>query len=193
MVFVFVGRLVLCLLLSLLLALLSLLRAWCRVLHLRLWWEVRTVRLRVVFFSVALVPEDSVSVFSDSLAFPDDNDPDLKSRSESQGTFRQVVNVISSFLFFFSPESCLHNLKPADPASWFCGFGDDIQRDPKVFLFCFNWIRSIMAKVEDRVLTLARGRKKGVSVLPSWGDFYCLSDLLDLHRLLLSMSNFPIF
>ena len=47
--------------------------------------------------SVAPVPEDSVSISSDPLAFPDGDDPDLKTRSESQGAFKQVVTLISGF------------------------------------------------------------------------------------------------
>ena len=38
--------------------------------------------------SVAPVPEDSVGIFSHPLTFPDGDNPDLKSRSESQGAFK---------------------------------------------------------------------------------------------------------
>ena len=61
-------------------------------------------------------------------------------------------------------------------------FGDDKQRDPKVYLLCFDRIRPIKDEVEDHVLTSARGRKNAVSVLPSWGDICRISDLLDLHK-----------
>ena len=50
-------------------------------------------------FSVAPVPEDSVGV-SDPLAFPDSDDPTLKSCSQSQGAFKQVVHFIYLFIFF---------------------------------------------------------------------------------------------
>ena len=73
-------------------------------------------------------------------------------------------------------------MKPADPASWFCGFGIDKQHDPKVYLSCFDRIHSIMAEVEDRVLASAHGRKKAICVLPSWGDIYRISYLPDFHK-----------
>ena len=69
-----------------------------------------------------------------------------------------------------------------DPASWFRGFGDDKQSDPKVFLACFDRICSVMSEVEDCLLTLARGRKKAVHILPSWGNIYKLCDYPDLHK-----------
>ena len=54
-------------------------------------------------------------MFSDLLAFPDCDDPTLKSSSQSQGAFKQVVHLI--FFFFFFPKSCPRDLKPDDPAS----------------------------------------------------------------------------
>ena len=122
--------------------------------------------------------EDSVGVFADPLVFPDGDESEVKTRSESQGVFRQVVSLISTLL----PESRPRDVKPGDPASWFCGFGDSKRRDPKVFLACFDRIRSIMSEVEDRLLTSARGRKKAVNILPSWGDIYKLCDYPDLHK-----------
>ena len=100
------------------------------------------------------VSEDSVGVFVDPLAFTDGNESEVKTRSESQGVFRQVVSLI----FALFPESRPRDVKPVDSASWFRGFGDNKQRDPKVFLACFDRIRSIMSEVEDRMLTLAHGR-----------------------------------
>ena len=51
-----------------------------------------------------------------------------------------------------------------------------------VFLACFDRILSIMSEVEDRMLTSARGRKKAVNVLPSWGNIYKMCDFPDLHK-----------
>ena len=102
----------------------------------------------------------------------------MKSHSESQGVFRQVVCLISTLF----PESCPRDVKPVDPASWFRGFGDSKQRNPKVFLACFDRIHSIMSEVEDHLLTSARGGKKVVNILQSWGDIYKLCDYSDLHK-----------
>ena len=56
-------------------------------------------------FSVAPVPEDSVGVFSDPLTFPGSDDITLKSSSQSQGAFKQIVYFISVFF----PKSCPRN------------------------------------------------------------------------------------
>ena len=61
-------------------------------------------------------------------------------------------------------------VKPSDPASWFRGFGDEKQHDPKVFLSCYDRICSIMADVKERSTIAAQGRKKAVNDLPSWGE-----------------------
>ena len=92
--------------------------------------------------------------------------------------FRQVVSLFSSLF----PESRPQDVKPVDPVSWFRGFGDSEQCDPKVFLACFDHIRSIMSEVEDCLFTSAHGRKKAVNILPSWGDIYKLCNYPDLHK-----------
>ena len=112
------------------------------------------------------------------MAFPDGDESEAKTPSESQGVFKQVVSIISALF----PESRPRDVKPVDPASWFRGLGDGKQRDPKVFLVCFDLIRCIMSEVEDRLLTSARGRKKAVNILPSWGDIYKLCYYPDLHK-----------
>ena len=53
----------------------------------------------------------------------------VKTRSESQGVFRQVVSLISALF----PESRPCDVKPMDSASWFQGFGDNKQHDPSLF------------------------------------------------------------
>ena len=95
--------------------------------------------------SAISVPEGSVGLFADPLAFAEGDDTAAGSRSEPHGAFKQVVALITGLL----PEMRPSVLKPSDPASWFCGFGDEKQRDPKVFLSCFDRIRSIMNDVEE--------------------------------------------
>ena len=73
-------------------------------------------------------------------------------------------------------------VKPSDPASWFRGFGDEKQRDPKVFLSCFDRIRSIMTDVEERSMVATQVRKKAVNVLPSLGEIYRTSDFLTFAK-----------
>ena len=74
------------------------------------------------------------------------------------------------------PEARPSVLKTSDPASWFRGFGDEKQRDPKVFLSCFDRIRSIMTDVEERSMVASQGCKKAISVLLSWSEIYRMSD-----------------
>ena len=74
------------------------------------------------------------------------------------------------------PETRPSVLKPSDPASWFRGFSNEKQCDPKVFLSCFDRIHSIMTDVEERSMVASQGCKKVISVLPSWGEIYRMSD-----------------
>ena len=116
--------------------------------------------------------EGSVGVFADPLAFAEGDDATPGSRTEPHSTFKQVVALITGLFLDARPSI----VKPSDPASWFRGFGDEKQRDPNVFLSCFDRIRSIMANVEERSTIAAQGRKKAVNVLPSWGEIYRMSD-----------------
>ena len=118
------------------------------------------------------VLEGSVGVFADPLAFAEGDDATPGSRTEPHSVFKQVVALITGLF----PDAHPSIVKPSDPASWFCGFGDEKQRDPKVFLSCFDRIRSIMADVEERSMIAAQGRKKAINVLLSWGEIYRLSD-----------------
>ena len=89
-------------------------------------------------------PEGSVGVFADPLAFAEGDDTTTGSRNEPLRAFKQVVALITG-LFSEARSSVV---KPSNLVSWFCGFGDGKQRDPKMFLSCFDMIRSIMADVE---------------------------------------------
>ena len=111
-------------------------------------------------------PEGSVGVFANPLAFAEGDDTAAGSRSEPHGVFKQVVALITGLL----PEARLSVLKPSDPASWFRGFGDEKQHDPKVFLSCFDRICSIMTDVEEQSTVAFQGCKKAISGLPSWGE-----------------------
>ena len=55
--------------------------------------------------------EDAVGAFSDPLTFNDGEDSEIKTHSESQGVYRQVVSMITAFF----PESRAHDTKPVDP------------------------------------------------------------------------------
>ena len=70
-----------------------------------------------------------VGVFADPLAFAEGDDTAVGSRNEPHRAFKQVVALITGLF----PEARLSVVKPSDPASWFRGFGDEKQRDPKVF------------------------------------------------------------
>ena len=101
-------------------------------------------------------PEGSVGVFADPLAFAEGDDSTPGSRNEPHSAFQQVVALISGLF----PDAHPSMVKPSDPASWFRGFGDEKQRDPKVFLSCFDRIRSIMADVEERSTIAAKGVRR---------------------------------
>ena len=112
-------------------------------------------------------PEGLVVVFADPLAFAEGDDTTSGFHNEPHSAFKQVVALITGLFLDARPSV----VKPSDPASWFRSFGDEKQRDPKVFLSCFDRIRSIMADVEERSTVAAQGRKKAFSVLPSWARF----------------------
>ena len=117
-------------------------------------------------------PEGSVGVFADPLAFAEGDDTAAGSRSEPHRAFKQVVALITGLI----PEARPSVLKLFNPASWFRGFGDEKQRDPKVFLSCFDRIRSVMTDVEERSTVAFQVCRKAISVLPSWGEIYRMSD-----------------
>ena len=92
-------------------------------------------------------PEGLVGVSADPLAFAKGDDTTSGSRNEPHSVFKQVVALITGLFLDARPSV----VKPSNPASWFRGFGDEKQRDPKVFLSCFDRIRSIMADAEERI------------------------------------------
>ena len=99
--------------------------------------------------------------------------------SSSHRVFKQVVSLITGFFPAAKPK----DVKPADSASWFEGFGDVKRCDPRFFLFfLFNKLRSIKVEVDSKVQKSAHNRKKAIGVLPSWGDVYHVSDLPEFHK-----------
>ena len=99
--------------------------------------------------------------------------------SSSHRVFKQVVSLITGFFPAAKPK----DVKPADLASWFEGFGDVKRCDPRFFLFfLFNKLRSIKVEVDSKVQKSAHNRKKAIGVLPSWGDVYHVSDLPEFHK-----------
>ena len=118
------------------------------------------------------------------MAFAEGDDMAAGSHNEPHRAFKQVVALITGLF----PEARPSVVKPSDPASWFRKFGNEKQRDPEVFLSSFDRICSITSDVKERLAVASQGRKKAFSVLPSWGEIYCMSDFL-IYR----MSDFLTF
>ena len=86
------------------------------------------------------LPEsDQVGVYSEPLNFPEgEEDTDARSRSEVTGAFRQVLSFIASFF----PDALLSESQPPNLGAWFQGFGDERRKEPRVYLSCFDKIKS---------------------------------------------------
>ena len=80
---------------------------------------------------------DHAGVFTERLNFPEGEESDTRLRAESAGVFRQVLSFISSFFV----EALPLESQPPNLASWFQGFGEDCQKEPRGYLSCFHKIK----------------------------------------------------
>ena len=124
------------------------------------------------------LPEsDQAGVYVDPLNFPEGEETDARTRSETTGAFHQVLSFIASFFLDALPS----HSQPPVIASWFHGFGDDRKKEPRVYLSCFDKIKDLMVEIDRKVTATAKDQRHSCSVFPSWGNIYRLRDLPSSH------------
>ena len=124
-----------------------------------------------------LAESDQAGVYVDPLNFPEGEETDARTRSETTGAFHQVLSFTAAFFPYMLPSES----QPLNIASWFHGFGDNRKKEPRVYLSCFYKIKELMVEIDRKVTATAKDQGRSRSVLPSWGDIYRLRGLPSSH------------
>ena len=99
------------------------------------------------------LPEsDQAEVYVDPLNFPEGEETDTRTRSETTGAFRRVLSFIASFY----PDALPSESQPPNIVVWFHGFGEDRKKEPRVYLSCFDKIKELMVEIDRKVTTTAK-------------------------------------